>query len=725
MNTQMLVRLFVGVLFAGVVGQAFGATAPAIRVETAYDHKEGSYYARQPVTFTVTVKDEAGARLTKGVVTAVLDDYGTNVVLAATNFDLAAANPFKVTGKLDKPGFLRLKLKAPGIDGFPQNRGDGWYAESVDSGASQLRPSVPMPGDFAAFWKDAIAKYNREFTAAPELKLDEKLSDATWNVWRLTVDVPHGRKLYAFFTKEKNAPAGRLPARFQISAAGYGGWSQSPAKVPGHVSVFVTVYPFEPDPALGKKADYDALNELAKKEWNVATYSRMGLWKSCEDSFFYPVILGSLRLIDWLAAREDVDPMRLTYTGTSQGGGLGFAVTALSKRIRRAALFVPALTGHYGYKDGLESGWPKFVDSAADDVQRAGFEKNAAYYDGVNFARLIKVPVRVVAGYSDATCPPAMVRTAFNQIDCYDKAFEGGLRMTHSVYGPLYAKYEKWLDEVPETEALWPAGKTPEAHDFQTPAEIEWFAPTARVTKACVIVAPGGGYGGLAVPHEGYRTARNFLSRGVHVVLLRYRVPSPSAPEVPGQFWRSAWQDAQRCVRVIRSQAKARGIDPEKIGMTGFSAGGHLTCYTALNSLTPAYEPVDEIDKLPCHLNFAIPVYPAYLLKYPSIRLPKRGDEVDCPLIDQFAFDAKTPPMCFIHGDDDGHSAIGSIRIYERLRKMGIRADLHIYAGVNHAFGGSVRGGWRPCGWELEACNFAAAIGMMPTYNAVRWPDEK
>lgn len=447
MNSHRGARTVLRGLMAGLALQTFGLTAFAVRVETDYDRGDGKYRADQSVTFTVAVKDDAGAKLTNGVVTAMLDDYGTNVVRTATDFDLAAANPFKVTGTLGKPGFLRLKLKAPGIGGFPKNRSDGWYAESVDCDSYRLQPSVPAPKDFAAFWQEAIAKYDREFTSAPEVKLDEKLSDATWNVWRLALDVPHGRKLHAFFTKEKNAPAGRLPARFQISAAGYGGWSQSPVKVPGHVSVFVTVYPFEPDPALGKRADYDALDAQSKRDWNVDRYCQAGLWKSREDGFFYPVILGSLRLIDWLAARDDVDPMRLTYSGTSQGGGLGFAVTALSKRIRRAALFVPALTGHYGYKDGLESGWPRFVDNAKDDVQRAGFEQNAAYYDGVNFARLIKVPVRVVAGHADATCPPAMVRTAFNQIGSVDKGYEGGLRMTHSVYGDLYAKYERWLDD--------------------------------------------------------------------------------------------------------------------------------------------------------------------------------------------------------------------------------------------------------------------------------------
>ncbi len=423
----------------------FGTGAFAAKVDVSYDHKNGSYHLGQQATFTVSVTDDAGKKLTNGCVNAMLDNFGTNVVFAETAFDLSKANPFKVSGRLPGPGYLRLRLKSADIENFPKNGGD-WYAESVACGEGQLRPPVPCPDDFMSFWKNAQAAYDREMPGQPEMRLDEKMSEGAWNVWRFSLDVPGNRKLHGYVTKEKKAPAGRLPGRIQIAAAGFGGWSQLPIYESGNVCLAITVYPFEPDPET-RKPDYDAMDAAAKKNWGVDRYCLAGVGGKREDYFFYPVILGSLRAIDWFASREDVDPMRIGYQGTSQGGGLGFAVTALSARIRRSVLFVPALTGHYGWKDGLQSGWPRIIDNMPDAAARANAERNAAYFDGVNFARFVKVPVRVIAGHSDNTCPPAMVRTAFNVIDCYDKAFEGGLRMTHGVYGHLYAKYLKWLGE--------------------------------------------------------------------------------------------------------------------------------------------------------------------------------------------------------------------------------------------------------------------------------------
>lgn len=425
----------------------FGLAAFAAKVDVAYDRPDGAYAVGRTATFTVTVSDDAGKKLTNGCVRAMLDNFGTDVVFAETPFDLAKANPFTMSGALSAPGYLRIRLKSADVAGFPRNAGD-WYAESVAVEAEKLRPPTPCPEDFLAFWQTARAKFDRDLPGAPEIRLDEKMCDATWNVWRFSLAVPGGRKLHGYVTKEKNAPKGRLPGRVQIAAAGFGGWSQLPIYERGNVNLAITVYPFEPDPKT-RKADYDALNADMKEKWGVWSYPNAGIGKSREDSFFYPVILGSLRVIDWFASRDDVDPERIGYQGTSQGGGLGFAVTALSPRIRRSVLFVPALTGHYGYKAGLESGWPRFVESQPDAAAKANAEKFAAYYDGVNFARFVKVPIRVIAGHSDHTCPPAMVRTAFNVIDCPDKAFEDGLKMTHSVHGSLYAKYLKWLGSFP------------------------------------------------------------------------------------------------------------------------------------------------------------------------------------------------------------------------------------------------------------------------------------
>ena len=230
---------------------------------------------------------------------------------------------------------------------------------------------------------------------------------------------------------------------------------------------------------------------------------------------------------------------------------------------------------------------------------------------------------------------------------------------------------------------LWPNVAPGEKDDAKKPT-YEYWAPAEKSTDACLIVCPGGAYNGLAYAHEGGKIAEYFTSKGVTTVVLKYRVPRREG--WPKHL--AAWQDAQRMVRVVRSRAEEWGINPEKIGILGFSAGGHLTLMTATTSQTSAYEPIDELDKTPCNVNFAVPVYPAYVLKDGADgSTPLTG--TDPTMVDDFAFDDKTPPMCLIHGDADVCSPIGSVSVYSKLRKMNIPVEMHIYAKTGHGFGGN------------------------------------
>ena len=221
---------------------------------------------------------------------------------------------------------------------------------------------------------------------------------------------------------------------------------------------------------------------------------------------------------------------------------------------------------------------------------------------------------------------------------------------------------------------VWP-GVAPGEKEDATKPTYEYWKPENKTSDSLLIVCPGGAYMNLAYGHEGDKIARYFNSKAVTVVVLKYRVPI--RPGLPKHM--VAWQDAQRCVRVCRSHAEEWGIDPNKIGVMGFSAGGHLTLMVATTSQTNSYEPIDELDEIPCNVNFAVPVYPAWVIK---------GNDVG-KFADEFAFDEKTPPMCMIHGDADFCTPLASIAVYSKLRKMDIPAELHIYAKVNHGFGGN------------------------------------
>jgi len=227
---------------------------------------------------------------------------------------------------------------------------------------------------------------------------------------------------------------------------------------------------------------------------------------------------------------------------------------------------------------------------------------------------------------------------------------------------------------------LWPDVAPGEKADAVKPS-YQYWKPATKTSDACMIVCPGGGYNMLCADYEGEEIAAYFNSKGITAVVLKYRVPRREG--LPKHL--AAWQDAQRMVRVVRSNAEKWGINPDKIGIMGFSAGGHLSLMIATTSQKAAYEPIDDLDKIPCNVNFAAPVYPAYVLQ-DGADGQNTGKGNDSSFVDDFAFDDKTPPMCLLHGDADVYSPMGSVAVYCKLRKMNVPAELHIYANAVHGF---------------------------------------
>jgi acetyl esterase/lipase len=209
-----------------------------------------------------------------------------------------------------------------------------------------------------------------------------------------------------------------------------------------------------------------------------------------------------------------------------------------------------------------------------------------------------------------------------------------------------------------------------------TEPRIEFY-PAAKETNtgAAVVVAPGGAYNILAYEHEGTMVVDWLNSIGVNGILLKYRVPRRESETQKG--YEAPLADAQRALRLVRLHAEAWGIDPKRVGMLGFSAGGHLTLAAGTNFDGEIYEKIDEADEESCRPDFLIPVYPAYLVF--------EGDEGELP--SEIRVTDDTPPMFFAHAGDDKHSAEGSARVYIELRKRGIPAELHIYSSGGHGFG--------------------------------------
>jgi acetyl esterase/lipase len=213
----------------------------------------------------------------------------------------------------------------------------------------------------------------------------------------------------------------------------------------------------------------------------------------------------------------------------------------------------------------------------------------------------------------------------------------------------------------------------------------------APANGTAVLIFPGGGYWDLYWQLEGEEVADWLNSLGITGVLVKYRVPR-QPDEKEGEPARRPLQDAQRAMRIVRSRAAEWGIDPKRIGTIGFSAGGHLSLAMATNFEKQTYKPVDELDQISCRPDFAIGAYSGYLKMKDTVQLTP-GLEVP----------TNAPPVFLVHGSDDIISPPGhSVVMYLALRKAGIPAELHLYAGTTHDFG--VRRSERPYGQWTDAC---------------------
>ena len=234
---------------------------------------------------------------------------------------------------------------------------------------------------------------------------------------------------------------------------------------------------------------------------------------------------------------------------------------------------------------------------------------------------------------------------------------------------------------------LWPDGKTPDRQNGQGEPWIEWHMPEKLKTRAVQIVFSGGGY--KRCNHLSYEVTpvrKRLNDEGMAVVVLKYRAPRPAAPL---EKHLTAWQDLQRAIRLVRRDAPGRGLDPNRIGIMGSSAGGHLALLGATSSRRKTYRPVDDVDKLPCNVQWAVAFYPAYVLT-DGADGPNScgGNPDDARIVSDFSFDPDTCPVLFIHGDADGYSAMGSVKVWEQLRRMGIQGEVHTLATRGHCFQG-------------------------------------
>lgn len=234
------------------------------------------------------------------------------------------------------------------------------------------------------------------------------------------------------------------------------------------------------------------------------------------------------------------------------------------------------------------------------------------------------------------------------------------------------------------TEDVWPEGKMPDAQEHQCKPYLEWHFPKEKKTDAIQIIYSGGSYEGNGPDGFEVAPARRYLNElGMTVVTMKYRTPRPKGLAKHT----TAWEDLQRAVRIVRSKAASYGLNPDKIGIMGSSAGGHLTLMGVTSSMHQSYLPIDDIDRLPCNVQWGIGIYPAYALTDGSnVHNTTGGNDDSAVLVPEFSFDLKTAPMLFIHGDADVWAAMNSVKTWEKMRSMGIQSELHTLCRRDHCF---------------------------------------
>ncbi len=237
-----------------------------------------------------------------------------------------------------------------------------------------------------------------------------------------------------------------------------------------------------------------------------------------------------------------------------------------------------------------------------------------------------------------------------------------------------------------KTVELWPEGKMPgkkiDKPEGTLPArgdgvtritnvskpDLQLFTLDSGAPKAAVVVCPGGGYGILAYNKEGTEIAEWLNKNGIAAVVLKYRVPGNRM---------GAFMDAQRAIRTVRSNARKWNIDPNRIGIMGFSAGGHLSARAATSFEKKPYKKIDKIDEASCRPDFAVLVYPAYLnqRKDPA----KLGRE--------FNLKQNVPPILIIHSKDDKRFVPGSKVMHKALDAAKHPNEFKLYNTGGHGYG--------------------------------------
>ena len=292
----------------------------------------------------------------------------------------------------------------------------------------------------------------------------------------------------------------------------------------------------------------------------------------------------------------------------------------------------------------------------------------------------------------------------------------GGLSAHKFVWQPSagHTQIPIWFGKAPDAQPVkGPEYAEASGKDFQpggrpavgignvTRPTMTVYSPTGKNTGAAVVVFPGGGYQILAIDLEGSEVCDWLTPRGITCVLLKYRVTDVGPYPKSGPYPESpmALEDAQRTMGLVRLHAAEWGIDPHKVGVLGFSAGGHLVAALSTHYAKRLYAAVDAADEESCRPDFGVAIYPGHLSLSAAEWDAKQGvkkfvvphaanADKDLTVNPEVPVTAQTPPQFLLQAEDDNvDSVYDSLAYFIALKRAGVPAELDSYAEGGHAFG--------------------------------------
>ncbi len=392
----MVMKLFPACLLFVTFSLRAQTPVPVIALKAVTDHADALYQVGETATFTIEAS-QGGQPLMDGKVVCVFSKDGVQSQ-PPQNLNVKDGKA-TIIGKLDEPGFLLLRVTS----------GKATAMAGAGYDPLQLKPSMPVPEDFDAFWaaqKAELAKVPMKSTLTP-------VQTAVKGVEAFDVQIDClGKPVSGYFGRLKGAKPKSLPAILHVHGAGVRSsnlgsvyWA---ANEGGMLSLDINAHGI-PN---GKPAEfYTALQNGELKD-----YPKFGN-KDREQCYFKGMFLRLIRAIDFLTAQPEWDGKTLIVYGASQGGFQAFAAAGLDERVSFICAGVPAGCDHTGSQANRISGWPKLVPNDAEGKPDAAALQASRYFDNVNFATRAKCKgAAVTVGFIDTTCPPTSVYAAYNAL---------------------------------------------------------------------------------------------------------------------------------------------------------------------------------------------------------------------------------------------------------------------------------------------------------------------